>query len=366
MKTKDLLKIWAIALVCPLFITSCDSDNDDEPTTVTPASTGLYIINSGNQSSGIDGSISYLDYGTSAMSQKIFTSANGRGLGTTANSAIIYGSKMYIMVTNSNTIEIVDKKTCKSIKQIQPTTDQGSMPRNAAAYEGKVYVSMFDGNVSRIDTTSLAIDATIKVGPNPEEVTIANDYLYVANSDGNNWNGSYADGKSVSKIKLSTFTEEKKITVGLNPTKLCSDTNGNIFILAMGDYGTTAAKIQKIDRNDNVTDFANGTLMAIKDNILYVINAPYGAESNTYISYNSTTGTTLNNNFVTTQVDSPCAINVDPVTGKIYISSYELVSGYASYKTDGYVNEYSSTGDLINKYTTGVGPIGLTFVTNLQ
>ena len=32
---------------------------------------------------------------------------------------------------------------------------------------------MYDGYVSRIDTLSLTIDATLKAGPNPEEMTVA-------------------------------------------------------------------------------------------------------------------------------------------------------------------------------------------------
>lgn len=49
------------------------------------------------------------------------------------------------------------------------------------------------------------------------------------NSDGMNYNAGYANGKSVSKIALSTFTEEKKIAVGMNPTKIAADASGNVL-----------------------------------------------------------------------------------------------------------------------------------------
>ncbi len=54
---------------------------------------------------------------------------------------------------------------------------------------------MYDGYVSRISLLSLTIDATLKVGPNPEEMTVANGYLYVGNSDGMNYGADYANGK---------------------------------------------------------------------------------------------------------------------------------------------------------------------------
>lgn len=45
-------------------------------------------------------------------------------------------------------------------------------------------------------------------------MVVANGYLYVANSDGYNFQNNYENGKSVSKIALSSFQEVKKIRLG--------------------------------------------------------------------------------------------------------------------------------------------------------
>ncbi len=76
---------------------------------------------------------------------------------------------------------------------------------------------MYTGVVSRIDPSTNTIDKTVAVGPNPEEMVIVNKSLYVTNSDGNNYNAGYANGKSVSKISLSDFVEEKKNSGRLEP-----------------------------------------------------------------------------------------------------------------------------------------------------
>lgn len=363
MKIKHLFFAAALFSMTPLFYACSDDDEATPPEdTLIKRTNGLYITNAGNLSNNINGSLSIIDFDKETVTNDLFMDINARSLGGTPQDAVVYGTKMYIAIYGSNVIEVIDKSTAKSVKQIVPTKEQGTGPRDIVAAGGKVFISMYDGYVSRIDTASLAIDATIPVGANPEEMAIANGYLYVTNSDGLNYGEGYINGKSVSKIKISTFTEEKKITVGLNPTRICATTEGNLFVIAMGDYASTPAIVQKIDSKDEVTDITKATLIAVKDNTLYLINAPYGAEANKYLKYDTQTSTFSTPDFVDQPVDSPCAIAVHPTTGKIYISSYNLVGGYASYTTDGYVNEYSADGKLMKKYDVGVGPCGLNFL----
>lgn len=361
MKFKHLFFAVALFSITPLFYACSDDDNEIPEDTLIKRTNGLYVTNAGNLSNNINGALSIIDFDKETVTNNLFMDVNARSLGGTPQDAVVYGSKMYIAVYGSNVIEVVDKATAKSIKQIIPEKSQGEGPRDIVATEGKVFISMYDGYVSRIDTTNLTIDATIAVGPNPEEMAIANNYLYVTNSDGMNYGAGYINGKSVSKINISSFTEEKKISVGLNPTKICATTNGDVFIIAMGDYASNPATVQKISSNDEVSDVTHATLMTVKDNTLYLINAPYGATANEYIKYD-TQDATFTSDFIDKPVDSPCTIAVHPSTGKIYISSYNLVGGYASYTTDGYVNEYSATGKFSKRYDVGVGPCGLTFL----
>lgn len=378
MKFKHLLFAAALFSVTPLFYACSDDDNEVEiprdpeedpeskpdttPEATAPTTaTGLYVCNAGNLSNNINGSLSFIDFATGNVTNNLFSTINKRSLGSTVQDGIVYGSKMYIAVYGSNIIEVVDKNTAKSIKQIIPTAAQGEGPRDVVAANGKVYVSMYDGYVSSIDTTNCTIDATVKVGPNPEEMTIANGFLYVTNSDGMNYDNGNENGKSVSKIGLKTFTEAKRIAVIVNPTKICSTQNGNVYVLSMGNYADIPATVQKINTMNEVTEVAKATLMTVKDNMLYLINAPYGAKENTYVSIDTQTGTE-NKNLIAQPVDSPCSIAVNQFSGNIYISSYNMVGGYASYTTDGYVNEYSVAGKFVKRYDVGVGPCGLNFL----
>lgn len=344
----------------PLSFAACsDDDGPGRDPEIVTVSDGAFIVNSGNLRNSISGSLTFIDYATGQASQNVFQAANGRVLGDTPQNAVVYGSKMYIAVYQSNLIEVVDRVSLKSLKTISFDAAVGQEPRYVVAHGGKVYASMYNGYVQRIDTLSLSVDGVVKVGPNPEEMCVAGNYLYAANSDGQNYQNGYVDGCTVSKISLGSFTEEKKINVGLNPTKMASD-GSKVYVITMGDYSeANPATLRQIVNDNTVSAIAPATLMGAGDGKLYFINAPYGASSIDYKVLDMATGTIAT--FPTAGVDSPAAIAVDPVVGDVFISSYNLVGGYASYSTPGYVEQYKADGSLVKRYDTGVGPCYVNF-----
>lgn len=363
-KNRFTLTAAVMAILFGGALTSCsDDDPADEPVTFETLA-GIYTINSGNQGNKIPGSITSYNYAdgtvTDAMTDA-FMQANGIALGDTPQQALVYGSKMYIAVSQSNLIWVTDPHSLKIIEKIVPTGDVAT-PRALTAHDGKVYASMYTGYVCRIDTASLAIDNTLKVGPNPEELAVANNKLYVANSDGMNYLNGYADC-SISVIDLPAMTEHKikDISKVFNPTKMVS--NGTeVFTICMGNYGDVPATVKKIS-GDNVQDICAGTLMAINGNELYVINSPYGPNVvPTYEVYSTATGSKIRD-MVSETVDSPSCIAVDPVTGDIVILSYTLgSSGYAQYSEPCYGKIYAADGNFRTRFTCGVGAISLAFI----
>lgn len=355
-------KFYSLILIaaCSLGFAGCSND-DDEPNLPNPdvptVAEGAFVLNQGNYGKQIEGSLTLIDYNSSAASQNLFQKANGRSLGATPQGAVVYGGKIYLGIYGSNVIEIVDRTTFKSVKQISLADAEGQSPRSLVAKDGKVYVSMFNGYVSRLDTLTLSIDKTVKVGPNPDIIAIRGDYLYVPNSDGMNWQNGY--GTTASKIDLKSFTVEKTFTVGLNPTEFAS--NGtDLFLLCKGNYGDVQSKIYRIDNNDNSTEVAEATLMALKGGNLYYINAPYWATEFTYKTLDIATGAEKDM-LKDGGVDSPAGLGVDPVNGNIVVTSYSMDNGKASYTTDGYAKVYDPTGNFMKRYDVGVGPCAIFF-----
>lgn len=232
---KKYLLGLAVLLMGTAVMTSCSDDNDGPETYLQVYSTGAYVVNSGNMYSKIESSLTAIDYASSTATQNVFKAANGRSLGNTANDGIVYGNKIYLAVDQSNTIEVIDKKTKQSIKQIKTTellgNAEGAHPRHIIADGGKVYFTTYGGYVAAVDTTSFALQKKWPVGSYPEGLVIGNGNLYVANSNYG------AGGGNISCINLSNDNVETKNIEGVNnPTSIYYASNV-LYVLDNPVYG---------------------------------------------------------------------------------------------------------------------------------
>lgn len=321
---------------------------------------GIYMLNSGKMGSN-NASLSFYNMDTQKTDPDAFKRRNERGLGDTANDMIVYGSKMYIAVYNSNVIEVTDLKG-KSIKQIKSSGDP-LLPRFFTSYEGKVYVSLYDGYVGRLDTTSLEIDEKVKVGRNPEQLVVANRKLYVANSGGLDYSTPLGYDKTVSVVDVETFTESKKIEVVLNPVCLTTDNQGDVYLISIGDYGAIPNTFQRIDSNtDEVKTITetNATEFASTGDKLYILYSQYDANWNqkiSFISYDAINEKVLSTNFITdgTTIAKPYKMGADPVTGSVYVTA-------SDYKNNGDVYAFDAEGKKLFQYEAGLNPVKALYV----
>lgn len=381
---KKIFLLLATALMAAGF-TACSDNDDPKGGDSGETTSGIYIINSGNQRANIAPSITRYDYlsgATSPALQDAFQAANGVMIGDGLQQATICNGKMYIAMYNSNLIWVVEPSTLKIITRIVPDGD-AKTPRFMTSKDGMIYCSMFTGYVCEIDTKTDKITRTLKVGPNPEKMAIAGNTLYVACSDGNNYDGAASNGVKygnsyIAKVDLKTFTETKvtglEEAVGavqaasLNPTEVVSN-GSDVFVVSMGDYDLEKTKNTVIRiSGDKVSKVCDGSMIAIDDNDLYVIYAQYGGGDPTYRKYDAGTleekGSFINQSGSTEAVvEYPGGVNADPVSGDIVVLSYTLSeAGYAQYKEPCYANLYSKDGSFKKRIACGVGAISATFV----
>lgn len=377
MKMKKYLLGLAVLLMGTAVMTSCDPSEDYPETYLQEYSTGAYVVNSGNMYSNIESSLTAIDYASSTATQNVFKTANGRSLGNTANDGIVYGNKIYLAVDQSNTIEVIDKKTKQSIKQIK-TTDllgnaEGAEPRHISADGGKVYFTTYGGYVAAVDTTSFALQKKWKVGSYPEGLVIAHGNIYVANSNYGKGGGN------ISCINLSNDKVETKNIEGVNnPTSIYYASNvlyvldNQYYDASYNAYGENAlravsfaeGKSQKVaDGNYAACVTPGATTRTDVEKVrpyFFVLNAPYGGTpSVSVLAAGSTQAQTMT---LSEMPVSPCGIFVDPLNGHIFVLSYRLGDkGYPDYSGNGYVVEYDRAGQKQHEYETGVGSCAMFF-----
>ncbi len=382
---KKHLLSFSVLLMGVALLTACDNDDDTPVRRAVDVSNGVFVVCSGNMSAPINGEVSYYDYSSGTVTPRAFETANGRALGLTSNDAVVYGSKMYIVVGNENTIEVVDKNTLKSIKQIMLTelagkTD-GLHPRHIVADGGKVYVSAYGsseadwgtyitsgaGIVAAIDTVNYSLVKQYTTGCFPEGLAVLGNYIYVANSN-------YGMGKaSISKINVSTG-DETKITDDqiVNPVDIVA-IGGNLYFLDSGKYETSPKYVQigagmrKLTTEGTVSKVTDATAMGSDGKKIYVINAPYGTGTVGYAVYDAATATVKA--FTPGEdVEFPKAIGVDPLNGYVFIASNSknADTGYADYRAAGYVKQYKPDGTFISRFNCAVGPETFVFNTGVK
>lgn len=353
---KKLLLQGALLSLFTFAFVSCESDDNNEPW-VEPevTTTGVYILNSGTNN---DATLSYYDIATNTLTSDVFFNKNNQKLGNQAQDMLVYGSKIYISVTNSNKIFVTDR-SAKLLQTISPVNNGEDMkPRYLKAYGGKIYASAYSGHVLKIDTTTMAYDK-VKVGLFPEQMTISDGKLYVANS-------GWGNDNTVSVVNLATFTETIKIKVTVNPDAVTSDKYGNIYVLSQGDYNTIKPTLQKINPTTTAvtiigTDVA--TQMKINGDKLYLLYLDYVNPAKLSY-YDIATGAFVQSSFVTppseTALKNAYSISIEPVNGDIYITT-------ASYAEKGGVYVFSADGKYKTNFSSeGYYPMGAFFLTETK
>ena len=331
-----------------------DEPNPDEPTVTE----GAYVLCQGNYYSNIEGELDVIDYASATSKKNAFLAANGRTLGATPQCGVAYGSKVYLGMSQSSTIEICNASDLKSIRQIKCDGKEmtGQQPYSMVAHKGKVYVCMYNGYVSRIDTVTNAIDAEVQVGPNPDTMALFRGKLYVPNSDGMNYQAGY--GTTASVIDINSFQVIETLKVGLNPSQFLA-TDNNLYLLCKGNYGDVPSILYKYE-NGNLVKLQEATMCTASHDKVYMANAPFNPDKVVadYYVYDEKTGKVETWNV--SGVSYPSGMAVDPIDGNILISSYTMDGKWPSYMAPGYLNVYGPDMSC-KKYNIGAGPTSIFF-----
>ena len=338
-----------------ILLVACKKKKIDEPKPIVDSTSrlknGMMVLCEGLFQQN-NSTISWVNFSDGTSDDLFFTTKTNRLLGDTGNDLEFYGNKIYVVVNVSSTIEVLNKTTGQSIKQISMMNGATSkQPRSIVFNEGKAFITCLDGYVDVLDTTSLEITKRIKVGSNPEGLSISSGKLYVANSGGLN---SPNVDSTVSVINLTTLMEIKKITVGKNPGSVITDSQGDVYVIARGNYSNIPSRMVKINTStdfvENTFSFDASGIEKMGDNLL-INYRNYSTNTSNISLFDAVSESILNPTLIdNSHFTTLYGVQFNSLNNKIYCMD---AMGYSN---TGYVRVFSSSGVYETSYHVGLNP----------
>ena len=336
---RQITRILVFGLVV-LGLASCAKEDNNTGHVMT---IGAYVLNEGDFTAN-NAAISALDITSGDIDNHWFENANGYGLGKQAQDMVLYNSKLYVTVTESNTLEAIDPATGRSTQKSMGTLK----PRSIAAEDGKLYITCYTPTcVVRVDATTLAIEDTCMLnGYKPEGIAIANGKAFVAGA----YNDSYQYDNRLYVVDLATFDTLPSITVGSNLNKVMK-INDSKLIVSWGNGSDSPNGCAIVDVNSGaVTPVNHGlTKMDVYNGKVYGYDAIYNGPVSWVII--SADGSVADFPFTPAIEGNAYGININPANGDLYIldADYQATGDVLCYRQDGTLRFKSETAKFPTK-----------------
>ncbi len=209
-----------------LFV-SCSKDPDPVITGIKGSylsGSGAFILNEGNFRSG-NGSLSFFSYDSSKVYNHVFLNVNKRALGDIPYSMGIINNKAYIIVNNSNRIEVINSKTAESLATINKIISPRYISFIAPS---RAYVtSLYSDSVTIINLEKDIVSGYINIRHTTESIMVTGKKAFIAN-----WTG----GNKVFVVDTEYDQVIDSIIVGTEPESMVIDKNLTLWVLSNGGW----------------------------------------------------------------------------------------------------------------------------------
>ncbi|MGQ0827812.1 MAG: DUF5074 domain-containing protein [Bacteroidota bacterium] len=338
-------KLFFLLSVFWLGLSSCRKDKPEDfvqPIPVISNNGGVYITNEGNFQFG-NAKISYYDFESGVSTEDLFKPANNRPLGDVCQSMCFFNRKAYLIINNSNKIEVVDPKSF-----VVSSTITGLVsPRYfLPVSNNKAYVTDFKANaISIIDLNNNVVTGNIPCFGWTEELVLAYGKVFIVNHNSN----------KVYVINTLTDAINDSISVGYASNSIREDKNGKLWVTCSGNPANNIfPTIHRINPINNQVELSI-TFANLSDN-------PYKLDINGSLDvlyYIADAGVYQLPITATTISSFPLipkgsynfyGIGIDPNDGTIYVADA------VDYVQRGVILRYQSNGTFIDSFTAGIIP----------
>ena len=348
----NLLTLFSL-LALTIFSDSCSKTPIREKTVDPPDTThtvsyanGIFVVNEGNFN-WANASVTFIENSSNTLIQDIFRKSNNRILGDVAESMKIADNLGYLVINNSNRIEVVSLADFKSVSTINGLDS----PRFLEIVDStKAYVTNLRSDVSIINLKTNTVSGSIKTNGWTENLIRYNKYMLVTSI------GMFSDPSAQRRAQILVIDTQTdaivdSIQTGKEPIGLVIDKKQKVWVLCSGGYDNfEAPSLIRINPElrmiEKTFTFADPTLVPSRlcinptgDTMYFLRNGvcrmPVSASALPSQPMIGSEGRLL------------YGLAIHPSTGHIYVSDAK------DYVQNGTVYQYDTYGTLVKSYTAG-------------
>lgn len=328
-------------------LSSCSNVDDDNeiisevPQTEKPYQNGVLMSNEGNFGSS-NADISFIKEDFSVVSNKIFAlNNNNLALGDVAQYIGFHNDLAFVVMNNSNTIQIVNRYTFKKINQI---TENLNQPRAIAFANEKIYVTNANSKTVTIyNASNYAFVKSIDLNFQPEKLVSTTNYVYVQTSN-------YAAGNVVEIINTATDlnTSDLNFSSAMNGVTLDKSTN-SVYVIGSDANNTQISKIVNTEISKTITNSAitNSRFLTFDNNQLY-----FTSGTGIYTISPDLTNFPEASMFNVSDNSWSTLYGFDVINGKVYSSDAN------SFTQNSIITIYNLSGSVLKTFSTEIGTNG--------
>jgi hypothetical protein len=293
-------------------------------------------------------SISLYQPSNKTVQQNIFSQANNAlPLGDVAQSISQLNNNAYLVINNSNKIQVVDIHSFEALTTITGfTSPRYFLPINTS----KAYVTdLYANSIQIVDLNSNAITGNIPTNGWTEQLILHNDTVYACDMTHEN----------LLIINPNNNLLIDSIKLGEDPNSLLRDKNNKIWILCSGGINSTLPQLIRFNPQNRTIE-ATFTFPSIANSPSSLkINAAgdclYFLNSNVFkMNINETV--LPSTPFISNNNNTFYSLGIDPIHEEVYVSDA------IDYVQNGVIFRYASTGVLIDQFNCGIIPGSFLFI----
>ncbi len=348
MKIRKLLTgLFAASL---LFTTACKDDEIIDNIVPKGAYEGGILVGVEGGLNKNQAEVSYLSSDLSTLSENIFAANNAQQpLGDVLQTIAFKDDKAFLVVNNSNKVEVVDRYTFK-----KTATFQAEQARGIAFAGNYVYVSSNDFfskyEVNVYNASTFAPVKKLSFDRYAEKIVNVGDQI-VVQTDGSTYEmtppyNEIPTGHTITTINSATNTVDKTITLTDNGV-ISGMVSGNGFAYVMS---SDAQDTYIYEVNPKAGTFTSSKVAGVTaGNLRFYGNSLYfiGSDGNVY-SKGTSAGATPTKLFKHTKTSGLYVYGFDIIDDRVYISD-------VNFNGPSKIYIYSMQGNLVKTLSAGVG-----------